>query len=245
MQNKTVAVRVTKPYNSFDAEIPGNIPCNFGIGIIDDEKYKFDRFKTYILGLERPVREFSGRIIAVLKVAATEEVIIITAPDEFRAVNYEIEEFIAFAYPPGSYFLSCLYENSCGAVVYRMISGSPRFLLIKNRRSAHWGFPKGHMEKDETMEQTAVREVMEETGIHIRVIPGFISVSEYKIGKRVEKNVSIFLAATDDVQTKIQKEEVEDYIWLPFRQCLSILKFENDKNILKGAYNFMQENNID
>ncbi|MFR2841802.1 MAG: NUDIX domain-containing protein [Acutalibacteraceae bacterium] len=36
-------------------------------------------------------------------------------------------------------------------------------MLIKNKRSAHWGFPKGHMEKGETREETAKREIGEET----------------------------------------------------------------------------------
>lgn len=59
---------------------------------------------------------------------------------------------------PG-YRLECLYESSCGAVIFHDIKGEVRYLLIKNKRSAHWGFPKGHIERGETKEQTAIREV--------------------------------------------------------------------------------------
>ena len=45
----------------------------------------------------------------------------------------------------------------------------------------------------------------EETGINIKFIEGFVSTSEYKIGGKVEKSVTIFLASTNDTKTVIQK----------------------------------------
>ena len=48
--------------------------------------------------------------------------------------------------------------------MFRRINEEYRFLLIKNRRSNNWGFPKGHIEKGETEVATAKREVLEETG---------------------------------------------------------------------------------
>ena len=41
---------------------------------------------------------------------------------------------------------SCLYEKSCGAVVYRVEGRTVRILVVKNKNGRHWGFPKGHME---------------------------------------------------------------------------------------------------
>ena len=57
------------------------------------------------------------------------------------------------------------HEKSCGAIVYRKFHGNIELLLIKNQNGGHWSFPKGHVEEGETEEQTAVREIMEETGI--------------------------------------------------------------------------------
>ena len=80
-----------------------------------------------------------------------------------------------------------------------------------------------------------VREVLEETGIHIDIIPDFVSKSEYTIQNRIHKSVYVFVAKTDDIQTIIQKEEIEDYIWLTYENAYKNLKFENDKTILHDA----------
>ena len=100
------------------------------------------------------------------------------------------------------------------------------------------------MEKDETPEQTAIREVLEETGIHIRILPDFSYKSEYTIQGKVEKSVILFLAGTKDVQTIIQREEIDDYIWLNYDRAVEMLRFDNDKMILTNARDFLLENKI-
>ena len=53
-----------------------------------------------------------------------------------------------------------LHEKSCGAIVYRKYHGNTEILLIKHINSGHWSFPKrGHVEGDETEEETAKREI--------------------------------------------------------------------------------------
>ena len=100
------------------------------------------------------------------------------------------------------------------------------------------------MERGETPEQTARREVLEETGIHIDIIPDFTAKSDYTIQGKVEKSVTIFLAKTEDTETIIQRVEIDDYIWLGFDKALETLKFENDKAILKSARRFMDKHGI-
>ena len=165
------------------------------------------------------------------------------APKSTRFIINDIREYIDIEKDFPNYKIECLYESSCGAVVFRDIKGEIRYLLIKNRRSAHWGFPKGHIEMGETKEETALREVLEETGIHMRLIEGFECISKYKIQNRIEKVVSIFVGTTQDTSTSIQAEEIEDYIWLTYDRALSLLKFDNDKNIITAAHNFLNQNN--
>lgn len=242
MLNKTVKVRITKP---IDPKLKKSREPMLNVGIGDVSGAPSCRgIKTYVMGISYPVNYFVGKIIALLKRQDGYICGIVAAPKNVRFVNYEIIDALEFSEKPGSYKLDCLYENSCGAVVFRKINNVPRFLLIKNQRSAHWGFPKGHMERGETPQDTAKREVLEETGLRINIIEGFSSKSEYIIGRRVQKEVRIFLATTTDTQTKIQKEEIEDYIWLTYEQAMETLNFQNDKRILRKAQVFMLDEGI-
>lgn len=195
-----------------------------------------------ILGIDNPVKHFDGRVIAILRFRDNGEQKLIAAPKSKRFIDWEIKNFIKFFTQNRPFSLDCYYEKSCGAVVYRNIGGVIRYLLIKNRRSSNWSFPKGHVEDGETLLQTARREVLEETGIHLDVFPGFMSKSQYTIQNKIQKTVNIFVGTTKDEQTRIQQEEIEDYIWLPFDGAYKYLKFENDKAILKEARNFLVEN---
>ena len=243
MLGKMVRVKVTRPCNYLDARTNTRYIINYGIAEVQNEKRSFV-LGAYILGVNHPVRVFEGKIIAVIHYKNIKKSALVVAPKNMRRIDYEIRDVLAFNEPRDSYNLECLYEHSCGAVVFRQIKGEYRFLLIKNRRSTHWGFPKGHMEKGETREETAIREVLEETGIHIHIYEGFCSESQYRIGSKIEKRVEVFLASTEDTQTVIQREEIEDYIWLRYKEAYDMLKFENDKEILESVRAYMEEHGI-
>ena len=243
MLGKYVRVKVTHPIHSHNAEENITYDLNFG-QVEGNKRFNLTVKGAYIMGINHPVRTFDGRVIAAIKRADGSPTVYVVAPKSMRFISYQIEDAIAFAEKGRDYKLDCLYERSCGAVVYRFINDEVRYLLIKNRRSTHWGFPKGHVEKGETFEQTAIREVLEETGIHIQILPQFASKSEYTIQGRVEKSVTIFLAKTKDTQTTIQKEEIEDYIWLSYEKAFDTLRFINDRNILQSAHDFLVNQNI-
>ena len=196
-----------------------------------------------VLGIDNPVRHFDGRVIATLKFKDNGEQKLIAAPKSKRYINWEIKNFIDFYVKDRPYSLNCYYERSCGAVVFRKINNEIRYLLIRNRRSSNWSFPKGHVENGETLEDTAKREVLEETGLRIKILPGFKCKSEYSIQNRIQKTVQIFVASTEDTQTIIQQEEIEDYLWLTYERAYNQLKFENDKTILKDAHDYLIYNN--
>lgn len=243
MLGKYVRVRVTNPIHSVNRQLGYTYLLNYGT-IEGKKRYDNVSYGAFIMGINHPVRTFDGRVIAVIRESGSSSSVFIVAPKSTRFISHQISEAIAFAMGDRSYKLECLYERSCGAIVYRFIGGDVRYLLIKNRRSAHWGFPKGHVEKGESNEQTAIREVFEETGIHIHLLPRFASKSDYTIQGKVEKSVTIFLASTEDVQTRIQKEEIEDYIWLNYDKAIEFLRFINDKNILKSARDYLISNKI-
>lgn len=239
MLGKYVRVRVTCPMNSFDSESGVLYKLNYGVvesGIDPRSPVK----GAYIMGVTHKVRIFEGRVIATIR-KNKGGVFLVVAPKSKRYIVHEIEDAIEFTEKQGTYDISCLYECSCGAIVYRIINNQIRFLLIKNKRSANWGFPKGHMERGENEHETAYREVLEETGIRVSFLPDFRYKSEYSIQNRIEKKVIIFLATTEDTNTIIQKEEIEEYLWLEFDKAMNSLKFPNDKFLLKKANEYLEK----
>ena len=60
------------------------------------------------------------------------------------------------------------YEKSCGALVFRRASQGLEVLLLKHR-AGHWDFPKGHVEAGESEQETALREVLEESGLTVKL----------------------------------------------------------------------------
>ena len=73
--------------------------------------------------------------------------------------------------PPKKWMDPALMPPSAGAIVFRRGAAEREVLMIAGHRA--WSFPKGRMEPGETPEQTALREVFEETGYRIRLIEGF------------------------------------------------------------------------
>ncbi len=128
------------------------------------------------------------------------------------------------------------YDKVCGAVVFR--KGEPRRYIIIENLSGHIGFPKGHCEDGETEEVTAIREVKEETGLDIELLPNFRCETRYTAevdGELIEKTAVYFLAAVDEESVKIQEEEIPDWWTLTYKEALEKLNFESDRNILRRA----------
>lgn len=127
------------------------------------------------------------------------------------------------------------YEKSCGAVVYRKFHGNIELLLIKNANGGHWSFPKGHVEPNETEEETAKREIMEETGIDVIIDTTFRQVITYTPKKDISKDVVYFLAKAINYDYIPQEEEIAQINWVEINHASTILSFENDKQIVNKA----------
>ena len=104
-------------------------------------------------------------------------------------------------------------EKSCGAIVYRRGADGLEFLVLNEQYSDKWGFPKGHMEAFETEEQTALREMREETGLTANLIPEKRVVSGYDIPPFTRKQVVLFLGEVHGTVTP-QEEEIMRYKWV-------------------------------
>ena len=127
------------------------------------------------------------------------------------------------------------HEKSCGAIVYRKFHGNIELLLIKNQNGGHWSSPKGHVEGTETEEETAVREIMEETGIQVALDTSFRHVITYAPKKETTKDVIYFLARALTYDYTPQEEEIAQIKWVEINHATSILSYDNDRQLVTLA----------
>ena len=135
-------------------------------------------------------------------------------------------------------------EESAGAVVFRNSFGNVEFLIIQSKENGHWGFPKGHRKKGESLEETVLREVLEETGLDIEFINNFEQKIAYQLTNSIKKEVTFFLGFSKDNSIEIQEEEIEDFKWGNYEEIREKITFENSKQILMEAKKFMEDNKI-
>ena len=124
------------------------------------------------------------------------------------------------------------YENSCGAIVFN--ENTEKILLVK-MHNGNWGFPKGHIEKDETKEETAIREVLEETNVRIKIIPNFEREIKYIPNEKTIKKVTIFIGITQDEEVTIDTFEIEDFKWCTYEEALKLVTYKLQKDVLENA----------
>jgi len=126
------------------------------------------------------------------------------------------------------------FEKSCGCVIIN----DDKVLLVK-QVDGHWGFPKGHIEENETEEETAIREVYEETNLQVEIFSDFYKKVTYSPRENVMKDVIFFLARPKSIDTKPQEAEISKVEWVSFDEALNILTYEDTKNILKEVLDFI------
>lgn len=126
-------------------------------------------------------------------------------------------------------------EKSCGAVVFRKNNGKDQILLIKHVNGGHWAFPKGHVENNETEDETALREIREETGLSVTLDTKYRKVVTYNPKHNVIKDVVYFIAIADNSDTVAQEEEISRIKWVDIDDAINHVSYDNDKKVLIGA----------
>lgn len=133
-------------------------------------------------------------------------------------------------------------EKSCGAVIYRIDENNRISFLIVKQMTGNYGFPKGHVEPGETEEETAIREIKEETNIDAKVDTNFRMVSTYSPAKGIVKDVVFFVATPISNEVIAQPEEIELAIWCDYYQARKTVNFRQNKSILKHAFHYIRKN---
>lgn len=131
------------------------------------------------------------------------------------------------------------YEKSCGAIVYRKYHGNTEILLVRSIKSGHWSFPKGHVEEGETEEETARREIKEETGLDVLLDTGFRETVTFSPKRNTKKTVVYFVGMATSRELMPQQEEISELKWHEIGQAAGVLTYENDKTIVNKAKAFI------
>jgi 8-oxo-dGTP pyrophosphatase MutT (NUDIX family) len=125
-----------------------------------------------------------------------------------------------------------LREQSYGGVVVR---GDPAELLaiVPRGRRQTLALPKGGGAKGETGEQTAVREVREETGVTatLRAPLGDVNYWYRRRGRTIYKTVTFFLLDYVEGSTEDHDHEVEEAVWLPLDKALESLSYPGERQM--------------
>src|SRR3989344_9309154 len=133
------------------------------------------------------------------------------------------------------------HEFSAGGIVFK-IYGNQVFILVAQHSGHHgWVFPKGWIEKGEGKEETAAREVKEETGVETKIIRSLKEVTYFYAlqGERIKKTVSYFLMEYDSGDTQDHDWEMEEVVWVEKNKVLDKLTYATDKKVFQEALEYL------
>lgn len=130
-------------------------------------------------------------------------------------------------------------DYAVGCVPIRMREGMPEVLLVHSHHG-DWTLPKGHPNEGESREQTARRELAEETGVmECELSPEPLFVSEYdyeKDGETVHKKVDFFLATVPPTESvAIDYGEITDWRWMLLADAQEFATHEQTREVLRQA----------
>lgn len=129
---------------------------------------------------------------------------------------------------------------SAGGVVYRRRGGMLEILVAQHSYHKGWVFPKGIIgdtKEDETQEDTALREVKEETGIDAEIITLLSPVTYWfrMRGEKYKKTVHFFVMRHVGGDMRERDEEMQDVEWIPANKVQQRLTYPSDRDIFKEA----------
>jgi bis(5'-nucleosidyl)-tetraphosphatase len=146
-------------------------------------------------------------------------------------------------------------DLSVGSIIFDKTE--KKYFLIK-QTNGHWGFPKGHPNKNETFFETAKRELKEESGLDLEIFlknknnelkTDILFRDYYEFSTQdlcIKKEVFYFLLIlekfekNDSLKINLQETEIADFCWASFKNSKNLFSFEETKKLLKNVHNFLE-----
>ena len=137
-------------------------------------------------------------------------------------------------------------KTSAGCVIFYGKWQDVEYLLLYRKASPghreFWGFPRGEVEPNETEQETARREVKEETSLDAKILPEFKHELEFffkEKGELVRKKNIFFVGQVETKDVKLSKEH-NAFEWFSYDDAISRLKFKTQKETLIKAHDFLE-----
>ena len=126
---------------------------------------------------------------------------------------------------------------SAGGVVYREADGALFVALCGRLRPGTWNLPKGTPDDGESIEETALREVREETGLEVEIEErlGLIEYWFTREATRFHKRVHFFLMGERGGSVDLHDPEHDVVEWFPAVQAVRTLTFETEASMVRKA----------
>lgn len=207
---KPVHVEVDRPIGHLHKGMV--YPVNYGYipGVIAGDGEAQD---AYILGVSEPHSSFDGRVVGAIRRKNDCEDKLVVAPEGMVFHQGQIAEAVRFQEQYFDTYIISLFRKSCGVLPWRETQGQREYLIVYEQFSQCWSLPKGHMEAGESEEQTALRELYEETGLTARLDTSKTAVIEYPISSIARKQV-VFFPGQVTGTPRVREGEIENYRWV-------------------------------
>ena len=134
--------------------------------------------------------------------------------------------------------MSELIERCAGGIVVRSGPNGWEVLVIRDPYK-NWGLPKGHLEGTESAEQAALREVMEETGLHAKQVGPEVATVDWFFRRdeaRVHKFCTFYLMHAPEGEPRPQTDEgIGACEFLPFEQAVARVTYSNTREVVRSC----------
>lgn len=149
---KTVRILIDRPLGSAHPKYKSLIyPINYGFipNVWSEDGEELD---VYLLGVDKPKKEFTGKIIGIVYRKDDVEDKLVMAPEGMTFTQNEIAEQVYFQERYYEVEVDAMAQKSCGAVIFKKENGNVNLLCLFQQHSQTYSVPKGHMEAFETEE---------------------------------------------------------------------------------------------
>ena len=121
-----------------------------------------------------------------------------------------------------------------GVVIRKTPKGNLKILVAHRPKYEDWSLPKGKADKGEKPERTAIREVLEETGFHCRIVAP-LGTSRHRMTNGIKEVHWFAMRPLPDSPGFEKNDEIDAIQWLSRKKAREVLDYENDRNLLKGS----------